>query len=1105
MKKITFLLVGLLAFVFQGNAQFSEDFEAGLPASWSVIDGGSADQTWEVSAPGSGSANSGTNVARIYFSGDAHDDYLITPQFTVTAGLSDRLTLAYRHRSDTFPEPFDILLSTTGNAAADFTTTIASAVTPNTTWQNGTFNLSDYIGQTVYIAFYSSTQNEWQLYLDDITVDAAPSCPEPTSLAVSTITDSSASFTWSPGGTEAGYQYAVLLASDPAPTNGTQTMAMSFDASGLTASTDYVFYVRSFCNPELSTFASIPFSTTAAQVPNNFIGGAIPITPSPEGTGCATAGFTFDFDSTTLITTDSGLDGSCNTTNTGKDQFFTWTATTDGLRFLDTAPGNPGIVVRDTSGNEIDCLQTFTSTNFSEGDFLTGWSIGQDLIIQIYDFGTSNSDVAFCLEEYTFPDAPNCASNPMPADGATDIPTGAITLSWDAPATGPTPTSYDLFAGAMMDGSDFGLVGNYTTTNTGTDVTVNGFNETVYYRIVPKNGPTDAVGCAIWSFTTEDPPPAPANDECAAAVSLTVNADLSCTSVTSGTIFGATDSGVDNCFGTEDDDVWYSFVATATAHTVSLTNVAGSTTDMYHAVYDAAPGCAALTTALTCSDPNTSETTGLTIGNTYFVQVYTWTNTPSQTSTFDICVGTAPAPPANDDCSGALPIMLSTDDSCNNALSGTTLSATASATGCTGGRDVWYSFTPAMSGDYIVSVEETFESASFTSTYVAAFEGICGSLTQIGSSTSCFNTGDITITAVGGTTYYYAVRSSSTSAYTEFDICVFAPPPPSTNTSCATAEAVACGATASGNSSASTGTSEDSGCTMGVNGLWYSFVGTGFDMTLSSTADFDHRMAIASGSCGSLTNIVCDDQSTGTESHTFTSTLGETYLVYIAHYSSGNTSTGLVTFSVECAGPANDECADATPIALGDSVSDDNTGATDSLVTGDCFNGNIRDLWYSLDADAAGEIYVNNLTAGYQYAIYSDCAGTLAAPGCNQGATGLTENSTYYIRISDDGTGTTRASGAFSFGPSSVSLSTGDLDNQVNFTYYPNPVKNTLTLNAQQNIENVVMYNMLGQEVLRLSPNAVNTEVDMSNLYSGAYFVNVSIAGATKTVRVIKQ
>ena len=73
------------------------------------------------------------------------------------------------------------------------------------------------------------------------------------------------------------------------------------------------------------------------------------------------------------------------------------------------------------------------------------------------------------------------------------------------------------------------------------------------------------------------------------------------------------------------------------------------------------------------------------------------------------------------------------------------------------------------------------------------------------------------------------------------------------------------------------------------------------------------------------------------------------------------------------------------------------------------------------------------------------------------------------------------------------------------FTYFPNPVKNTLQLNAQSNIQNVSIFNMLGQEVLRTAPNNVNSTVDMSALQTGAYFVKVTINDRTETVRVIKQ
>ncbi|WP_299127728.1 choice-of-anchor J domain-containing protein [uncultured Winogradskyella sp.] len=91
------------------------------------------------------------------------------------------------------------------------------------------------------------------------------------------------------------------------------------------------------------------------------------------------------------------------------------------------------------------------------------------------------------------------------------------------------------------------------------------------------------------------------------------------------------------------------------------------------------------------------------------------------------------------------------------------------------------------------------------------------------------------------------------------------------------------------------------------------------------------------------------------------------------------------------------------------------------------------------------------------------------------------------------------------FEVSANALSTDEVENRVAFTYYPNPVKNTLTLNAQNTIEHVTMYNMLGQEVLRANPNSVDSNLDMSGLQSGAYFVKVTIASTVQTIRIIKQ
>lgn len=85
-----------------------------------------------------------------------------------------------------------------------------------------------------------------------------------------------------------------------------------------------------------------------------------------------------------------------------------------------------------------------------------------------------------------------------------------------------------------------------------------------------------------------------------------------------------------------------------------------------------------------------------------------------------------------------------------------------------------------------------------------------------------------------------------------------------------------------------------------------------------------------------------------------------------------------------------------------------------------------------------------------------------------------------------------------------ATLGVSEVEDKATFTYYPNPVNNNLTLSAQKEINNVSVYNMVGQEVFRNVPNAMTEVVDMSSLQAGAYFVKVTIGNATKTIKVIK-
>lgn len=184
---------------------------------------------------------------------------------------------------------------------------------------------------------------------------------------------------------------------------------------------------------------------------------------------------------------------------------------------------------------------------------------------------------------------------------------------------------------------DVGLSGG---TETYTFTATNGVTYFVY--IAHYSTSSSTTGTFTISRTCTAPPVAPANDNCAGATALTVNPDLTCTTTTPGTVSGATASADGNtCSGTDDDDVWFSFVATGTTHYVDLLNVAGSTTDLYHVLYSGA--CGSLTQSY-CSDADASTANGLTIGATYYVRVYTYTSSGAQTSTFDVCITSDPPP-----------------------------------------------------------------------------------------------------------------------------------------------------------------------------------------------------------------------------------------------------------------------------------------------------------------------------------------------------------------------------------------------------------------------------------------------------------------------------
>ncbi len=135
----------------------------------------------------------------------------------------------------------------------------------------------------------------------------------------------------------------------------------------------------------------------------------------------------------------------------------------------------------------------------------------------------------------------------------------------------------------------------------------------------------------------------PENDNCNGAIFIEANEDESCDASGSGTLVAATPSSESNaCGGSADDDVWFEFTAVSENHAISLYNIIGDTQDLYHVLYEG-DGCGNLNQVY-CSDDNNSTANGLTVGDNYFVRVYSFTANELSNLTFDICVFTVPPP-----------------------------------------------------------------------------------------------------------------------------------------------------------------------------------------------------------------------------------------------------------------------------------------------------------------------------------------------------------------------------------------------------------------------------------------------------------------------------
>ena len=202
---------------------------------------------------------------------DSTDYWLVSPVIEMQAGYQLTFDLALTTNAGSTPtavtageqndDKFIVFISTDGGAdwTALGTWDNAGAGTSfdqiSTEGQTIKFELNDYAGQSIMLAFYGeSTESNGNnnLHISNVTIDLIPACERPLSITIGNVTGTTAEITWDADGDgQWEYGYVANPAVDFEPTDADYTGSTTekiADLSELSETTDYIFFVRRACS-----------------------------------------------------------------------------------------------------------------------------------------------------------------------------------------------------------------------------------------------------------------------------------------------------------------------------------------------------------------------------------------------------------------------------------------------------------------------------------------------------------------------------------------------------------------------------------------------------------------------------------------------------------------------------------------------------------------------------------------------------------------------------------------------------------------------------------------------------------------------------------------
>jgi len=508
-------------------------------------------------------------------------------------------------------------------------------------------------------------------------------------------------------------------------------------------------------------------------------------------------------------------------------------------------------------------------------------------------------------------------------------------------------------------------------------------------------------------------------------------------------------------------------------------------------------------------------------------------------------------PVANDDCAGAIMLIVGTE--CV-ATAGTAVGATESvpADDCAGftsttAVDVWYSFVATSTSTTVqVTGLATTDSTGYDAVLIV-YEGDCGGLSVLGCADATLQgaTETATVPTAVGTTYYYRTYYYDylvPQIDLEFSTCVFGTPPPPANDMCSSVipDELAVGSSVAYSGTTAWATADGDyvqSALLTDPAVWQAFtttecsnvnidycgsvpVVTNFYIVLATTCPLD-TAAIVFNSNNNSTD--CAD---GNTTLVFNGLPAGTY--YVPVLGQGGAYEMTVSAAACTAAPANDDCAGATmltPALTCNNITGSTAGATQTMAPILCnefTSPNSNDLFYSFVATGTDHtITVTGIGAfdGVLEFFTGTCAGLIPVSCTDdtfpQGAatadevmvqSGLTAGITYFFRLYDYANASTGDYEICVTGEMPIGIE--DLTNNSAVALFPNPGTGIFTLRAlnTSGLSTIEVFDVTGRTVYnqmsQLNKGADHV-MDLTGLNAGNYNVRVTANGVRTTQRLV--